>query len=142
MMTGEGLDTLPAEVRAAGWKPSKKKGWKGLTKGSVVVYRPGTTRELLVAYVLYNDTEGENVQGHSCRSLWTGMQVVHKKEYHQTDELGQDISLSLIYRPFMSQNIVLRLSAAGLIPGKGHDDLYGKEAKKPYSVLFNLTLTY
>ena len=58
------------------------------------------------------------------------------------DELGQDVSLSLIYRPFMSQNIVLRLSAAGLIPGKGFDDLYGKEAKTPYSVLFNLTLTY
>ena len=57
-------------------------------------------------------------------------------------DLGQDVSLSLIYRPFMSQNIVLRLSGAALIPGDGFDDLYGDDAAMPYSVLFNLTLTY
>lgn len=58
------------------------------------------------------------------------------------DTLGQDVSLSLIYRPFMSQNAVVRFSVAGLIPGDGFDDLYGREADMPYSVLLNLTLTY
>ncbi|MBO6565106.1 MAG: hypothetical protein JJ921_01520 [Pseudomonadales bacterium] len=57
-------------------------------------------------------------------------------------ELGHDVSLSLIYRPFMSQNVVVRLSVAELIAGDGFDDLFGDEAKSPYSVLFNLTLTY
>lgn len=57
-------------------------------------------------------------------------------------ELGHDVSLSLIYRPLMSQNVVVRLSVAELIAGDGFDDLYGNEAKSPYSVLFNLTLTY
>ena len=57
-------------------------------------------------------------------------------------ELGQDISISLIWRPFMSQNIVARLSGAALIPGDGFDDLFGEESDTPYSVLFNLTLTY
>lgn len=56
--------------------------------------------------------------------------------------LGQDVSVSLIYRPYMSQNAVVRFSVAGLIPGDGFDDLYGDEADMPYSVLLNLTLTY
>lgn len=57
-------------------------------------------------------------------------------------ELGHDVSLSLIYRPFMSQNIVIRLSAAGLLAEDGFDDLYGNEADTPYSVLANITLMY
>lgn len=57
-------------------------------------------------------------------------------------EFGHDVSLSLIYRPFMSQNIVVRLSAAGLLAEDGFDDLYGNEADTPYSVLANITLMY
>ncbi len=56
--------------------------------------------------------------------------------------LGQDVSVSLIWRPFMTQNIVLRGSAATLIPGNGFDDLYGKEADTPYSVLMNMVLMF
>jgi hypothetical protein len=59
---------------------------------------------------------------------------------HKT--IGEDVSVSLIWRPFMSQNAVFRLSAAGLIPAKGFDDLFGDDAKTPYSILFNMTLTY
>ena len=58
------------------------------------------------------------------------------------EDLGHDVSLSLIYRPFMSQNIVVRLSAASLIAEDGFDDLYGNEADSPYSILANITLMY
>ena len=58
------------------------------------------------------------------------------------ESFGHDVSLSLIWRPFMSQNIVFRLSAAALLAEDGFDDLYGNEAKTPYSVLANITLTY
>lgn len=56
--------------------------------------------------------------------------------------LGQDISVSLTWRPFMTQNVVFRLSAAALIPGDGFDDLFGDDADTPYSVLLNLVLMY
>lgn len=56
--------------------------------------------------------------------------------------LGQDVSVSLIWRPYQSQNIVMRLSGAVLVPGNGFDDLYGSEHSTPYSVLANLILTY
>ena len=32
MVAGKGNDRLPPFVQASGWKPAKKKGWKGLTK--------------------------------------------------------------------------------------------------------------
>jgi hypothetical protein len=55
-------------------------------------------------------------------------------------DIGQDVSLSLIYRPLTSQNIVFRFSAAALIPGNGYKELYDSEL--PYSVFANLVLSY
>lgn len=54
--------------------------------------------------------------------------------------IGQDVSFSVIYRPLTSQNIVLRVGASALIPGRGFKDLYGSET--PYSILANLILSY
>lgn len=54
--------------------------------------------------------------------------------------IGQDLSAALIWRPWATQNIVLRLSAAVLNPGSGFEDLYGDGT--PYSVLGNLILAY
>lgn len=54
--------------------------------------------------------------------------------------IGTDISAALIYRPWMSQNIVLRLSGAMLATDSGFEDLF--DVRDPYSVLFNLLLTY
>ncbi|KGK01528.1 hypothetical protein [Thalassotalea sp. ND16A] len=56
--------------------------------------------------------------------------------------LGQDVSAAVIWRPYQTQNIVLRFSAAMLVPGSGFDDLYGSDYATPYSVLANLILMY
>lgn len=56
--------------------------------------------------------------------------------------LGQDLSASLIWRPYQSQNIVVRLSAATLLHGSGFDQLYGSDYSHPYSILANIILTY
>ncbi len=55
-------------------------------------------------------------------------------------DIGQDVSLSLIYRPFTSQNVILRVAASALLPGKGYEALFGDDV--PYSVLANLVLAY
>jgi len=55
-------------------------------------------------------------------------------------DIGWDVSVSAIYRPFFTQNIVFRLSGAALYPGDGFEELYGDETS--YSVLANLILTY
>ncbi|HUS24951.1 MAG TPA: hypothetical protein VM369_08375 [Candidatus Binatia bacterium] len=54
--------------------------------------------------------------------------------------IGTDVSMATVWRPLMTQNIVLRASGAALIPGAAYKQLYGDEM--PYSVLVNLILTY
>ena len=55
--------------------------------------------------------------------------------------IGTDLSVSWIWRPYFTQNVILRLSAATLLPGQGLKDLYGEDTKY-YSVLGNFVLTF
>jgi hypothetical protein len=55
--------------------------------------------------------------------------------------IGTDFSVAWIWRPFMSQNVVVRLSGALLDPGAGLADLYG-DNHTYYTVLGNVILTY
>jgi len=55
--------------------------------------------------------------------------------------LGLDVSAAVIWRPLMTQNLVLRLSWATLIPGRGYDDLFPDQGQ-PHSLLANVILTY
>jgi hypothetical protein len=48
--------------------------------------------------------------------------------------------VSSIYRPFFTQNVVFRLSAAALLPGDGYEQMFGDDTQ--YSILANLVLTY
>jgi hypothetical protein len=75
--------------------------------------------------------------------LWFDDTAVLEAARNQADiakDIGQDISLSVLYRPLTSQNVVLRLSASALLPGAGYEDLY--DADTPYSVFANLVLSY
>ena len=81
MLRKEGEDGLPVEVKAMGWKPGKKTGWKGLTRGQVVAYRPDASRKLAIGYILFNDEAQMSVEVHTCRSAWTDIVVTHRKEY-------------------------------------------------------------
>jgi hypothetical protein len=55
-------------------------------------------------------------------------------------DIGWDVSVSSIYRPFFTQNIVFRLSVAALEPGDGYEQMFGDDTQ--YSILGNLVLTY
>jgi len=56
-------------------------------------------------------------------------------------DIGTDFSVAWIWRPFMTQNLVVRLSGAALDPGDGLADLYGNDDIF-YTVLGNIILTY
>ncbi len=59
-------------------------------------------------------------------------------------DIGFDVSVSAIWRPNASQNLVFRLSGAVLEPGKGFDNLFAQQGKASrfYSVLANATLAF
>lgn len=54
--------------------------------------------------------------------------------------IGQDLSMTAIYRPFTSQNVIFSFAAATLIPGQGYQDVY--DDRLPYSIFANIILTY
>lgn len=54
--------------------------------------------------------------------------------------IGVDLSSALIWRPWFSQNAILRLSGAVLLPGAGYRGLFPDQ--RPWSVLANLVLAY
>ena len=56
------------------------------------------------------------------------------------EEIGWDVSVASIYRPFMTQNVIFRFSAAALLPGEGYEQMYGDDTQ--YSILANLVLAY
>lgn len=60
------------------------------------------------------------------------------------DEIGYDLSASIIWRPKATQNIVFRLSGAALLSGDGFKDLFDNLGGQDefYSILANVTLTY
>ncbi len=59
-------------------------------------------------------------------------------------EIGFDLSAAAIWRPKATQNIVMRLSAAALLPGDGFRDLFARRGKEGqfFSILANVVLTY
>lgn len=56
------------------------------------------------------------------------------------EHIGLDLSAALIWRPYFTQNVVLRASVATLVPGQAYRQLFGDELN--YSTLLNLVLTY
>lgn len=58
--------------------------------------------------------------------------------------IGWDLSAAAIWRPKATQNIVARLSAATLLPGRGFRDLFDNEQRHRnyYSVLANVIVSY
>lgn len=85
-------------------------------------------------------------------SLWfanTTMLETLRNQGEIARDIGYDLSAALIYRPFQTQNVVLRLSGAMFIAGLGFKDLYVSSADPRgygkdvyYSVLGNFIVTY
>lgn len=79
--------------------------------------------------------------------LWfenTAVLEVLRNEGSIPRDIGWDLSAAAIWRPKATQNIVLRLSAAALLPGDGFKDLFTNRDRNRdyYSVLANLLLSY
>lgn len=115
-------------------RPSKEHGQSNFTN-------PGLT---LMGIGADLDLTPQTRLSFNLNQLWFAETEVLEAARNQSGisrNIGQDISAALIWRPLATQNIVVRLSAAALIPGKGFDELYGG-SDTPYSILGNVLLTY
>jgi hypothetical protein len=114
-------------------RPSKFQGQSNFTNPGVLLLGAGADMDLTPKLRL----------SVNANQLWFDKTAVIEAARNQgriDRALGQDLSLSLIYRPLTSQNIVLRVSAAALLPGAGYKDLYGDEI--PFTAFANLLLSY
>ena len=103
MISGQGNDGLPAEVVASGWNKKQTQSWNDLTKGQCVAYRTGTSRELSVGFILYNNRAEKSVSIQVCRSIWTGAALRHRKEWRRSDVNGSYVELEPYSSPLTSQ---------------------------------------
>lgn len=80
----------------------------------------------------------------NANGLWFDATEVLEVARQQPDiprRIGTDVSAAVIWRPFMTQNVVLRLSYAALLPGSGYRAL-NPDQGRPHSLLANLILSY
>jgi hypothetical protein len=56
-------------------------------------------------------------------------------------ELGWDINLGLVARPFLNNNMIASVGAAVFVPGEGFEDIFESD-ELLYSTFIELTLTY
>jgi hypothetical protein len=101
-------------------RSSKEQGQSNFTNPGVILAGVGVDMDLLPtlrmsfnANTLYFDD--------------TAVLEVARNQGPVDKHIGYDVSASLIYRPMMTQNIVVRASFATLIPGDGFDALFPDE---------------
>ena len=114
-------------------RSSKEHGQSNFTNPGILLLGGGVDMDLLpelrlsfnANYLAFADTE---------------VLEVARNQGSVDEEIGLDLSAAIIWRPFMSQNVVVRLSYAQLFAGDGFEDLYGDD--DPYSFLGNIILTF
>ena len=114
-------------------RPSKEFGQSNFSNPGTVLLGAGTDLDL-------SPTLRVSVNANELWFADTATVEVARNQGGIDRHLGLDLSAALTWRPLAIQNIVLRLSAAALLPGKGYEQLYGSDPA--YSILGNLVLTY
>ncbi|PLW68632.1 hypothetical protein [Pseudohalioglobus lutimaris] len=114
-------------------RSSKEHGQSNFTNPGVVLVGGGVDMDILPELRL-------SLNANYLAFAETEVLEVARNQGSVDSEIGMDLSAALIWRPFMSQNVVARLSYAQLLSGDGFQDLYGDD--DPYSVLLNVILTF
>lgn len=114
-------------------RTSKEHGQSNFTNPGTVLLGAGFDFDLLPTLRLSTNAN----------HLWfadTAVLEVARNQGGIEKAIGWDLSTALIWRPFMNQNAVLRLSYAHLLPGAGFRDLFPN--REAYSLLANVVFTY
>jgi len=119
-------------------RSSKELGQSNFTNPGVELYGLGADFDILPELRL--STNFNKLFFEDTASLETA-----RNQGRVDSDIGWDLSAAFIYRPYFTQNIVLRLSAAMLVPGQGFRDLFPEESfadEIPFSVLGNFVFTF
>jgi hypothetical protein len=56
------------------------------------------------------------------------------------DEIGEDLSVGVVWRPLLTENVIVKSGVSALIPGRGFRDIYGADTL--YAVFTELVITW
>lgn len=135
LVGGGGLQLSSRNSLLASLRTSKEEGQANFVNPGLWLIGVGTDLDLtpetrLVANASYLEFDD------------TSVLRVLRQQTEVATAIGWDLSAAVLWRPWFNQNLVLRWSAAVLVPGEGLDDLYDDRYAVLYSALFNLTLVY
>ena len=134
-LVGGGRVTLsPRNGLLNSLRSSKERGQSNFTNPGTILVGVGADFDLLPELRL----------SLNANQLWFDKTEVLEVARNQPDidnDIGLDLSLSVIWRPLMTQNIVLRASYATLFTGDGYEALFPDD-DTPHSFLANIVLTY
>jgi hypothetical protein len=115
-------------------RTSKPQGQANFVNPGLLLVNAGLDLELLPELkVLLN---ANWLRFHETEVLET---YLHQADVHPS--LGVDLSLGLVGRPLLNNNVIVSAGLAFFLPGAGYEDVYGEDGSL-YSAFLQLTLTY
>ena len=114
-------------------RSSKEQGQSNFTNPGMVLAGIGVDMDILPELRI-------SANWNSLHFADTAVLEVARNQAGIRDHIGNELSVSAIYRPMISQNIVLRASYSQLLPGKGFKDLF-EDDRADYFFL-NLLIAY
>jgi hypothetical protein len=118
-------------------RSSKEQGQSNFTNPGISLIGAGTDLDILPQLRL-------SFNANYLRFNKTAVLENLRQQGNLSNEIGWDLSSAIIWRPFLNQNVVFRLSGAVLLAEDGFKELYGADDDDDvfYSALANLVLTY
>jgi hypothetical protein len=137
LIGGGGIDLVGRNGVLPDLRSSKDEGQSNFINPGVMLVGIGGDADVLPQLRLSLNFNHLSFNNTAILQLLRAQSPIHR-------DIGWDISGAVTYRPFDTQNVILRTSAAVLIPGQGFKDLFASEGSNEvyYSVLLNLILRY
>jgi hypothetical protein len=117
----------------ASLRSSKDEGQSNFTNPGILLFGVGADLDLTPELRL-------SLSLNTLRFDETAVLEVARNQGPIDEEIGHDVSVGVIWRPKMTQNVVLRASYAKLLAGRGFEALF--PAEDPGYLLFNVVLAY
>lgn len=132
-LTGSGVGLTQRNSFLPDLRTSKEQGQANFVNPGLLLYNVGMDVELTPKLKLIgNATYLQFANTSSLEEILQDNKI--------SSDIGWDLSLGLLYRPLLNNNIIVNAGGAVLIPAQGFRDLYTNETL--YSAFLGVTLTY
>ena len=122
-------DSLVPDLRS-----SKTQGQLNFVNPGLFLYNVGVDADVLPEMKAIFNASLMKFQDTSSLETFTQQGDIHR-------DLGIDVSLGLIIRPRLTNNVIITLGASGFFPGRGFKEIY-ETRDALYSTFVELSLTY